>query len=105
MLPFSHCSPVRLCCGGCSFQFGRASDRSCRFDVVDIGVPNENCYAIPFPYFVVEFCARRMFNDCSVRVERSQPPFSGLIEAWFQNLKGKIGNAAPDAVATISHEK
>ena len=41
----------------------------------------------------------------SVRIEGSQASFGRLIEAWFQNLKGQIGNSAADAVATIGHEK
>ena len=46
---------------------------SCRFDVFYIGVPHEDCDAIPFPHFVIEFCARHMLNNGSVRIEPSQP--------------------------------
>jgi hypothetical protein len=40
------------------FPVGPALDHSFRFDVSDIGVPDKDCDAIPFPHFVVEFCAR-----------------------------------------------
>jgi hypothetical protein len=103
--PHRHTLPVRLSLGGCSFQFGLALGRSSSFDAFDIGVPDKDCDAIPFPHFVVEFCARHTLDDCSVRIERSQASFTRLIEAWFQNPKGQIGNAATDAVAAISHEK
>jgi hypothetical protein len=73
--------------------------QSRHFDVFDIGVPNEDCDAIPFPYFVVKFCAGHTFDDCSVCIERGQPSPSRLIDIWFQDLKGQICNAAPDAVA------
>ena len=56
---------------------------SCRFDVFYIGVPHEDCDAIPFPHFVIEFCARHMLNDGSVRIERSQPRPTGVL--WNPN--------------------
>ena len=52
-----------------------------------------------------QYSSVELTREALARVERSQPPFSGLIESWFQNPKGLIGNAATDAVATISHEK
>jgi glyoxylase-like metal-dependent hydrolase (beta-lactamase superfamily II) len=53
--------------------FWQLPNRSRHFDVFDIGVPNEDCDAITFPNFVVEFCAGHTLDNCSVRIERGQP--------------------------------
>jgi hypothetical protein len=79
--------------------------RPCRA-CVNIGIPHQNGEAISFPYLLIEFFARRTFDCCSVYAERIQPSSCrGLVEFWFKSLKGEIGNAATNAMATKRHEK
>jgi hypothetical protein len=75
------------------FPVGPALDHSFRFDVSDIGVPDKDCDAIPFPHFVVEFCARHTPDDCPV-AHRTRPavlsPFDRRLVLESQAAKSVI---------------